>query len=236
MVAPRSPQQIGRRPRVGGDAGQLTAHLRFVRLDRHRKLIRRRHPVREHVMHFVDDGNSVVRQTFCDVHLPQGVVPVQRRTRDLADQLVEFTTATRRGDPRPSNVIVHVDLGVLDPHRVVELPGDVDELIAQRGQCVQARQGGPAEQVEVVTFDVRYIEHADLEGVHVDLGRLAVQHHRVHAVQSPHPPPPRPSSTQAVCVVPIPLVYANPGRRSAELTRAVSRISIQAVRRAEPRP
>jgi len=48
----------------------------------------------------------------------------------------------------------------------------------------------PAEQLETESvLHTRHIEHADLEGVHVDLGCLAVEHQGVHAVEPLHIPP-----------------------------------------------
>ena len=189
VVPRRTLEQVGSCGRVGADRRERTADLRFLRLDRHRQLVGRRHPVGEHVVHLMDHGNFIARQPFCDIHLPQGTVAIQRGAGDLADQLVELTPPARGRNLRPADVVVDVDLGVLHPHRVMELQRNVDQLISQRSQRVQPRQCGTAEQFEAVALDVRHVEHADLEGVHVDLGGLAVEHHRVHAVEPSHAHP-----------------------------------------------
>ena len=69
---------------------------------------------------------------------------------------------------------------------MVQLERDVHELAAQRRQRVQPGQRQTAEEVEIVVRNLGHVEHADLEGVHVDFGRLAVQHHGVHTVEPLH--------------------------------------------------
>ncbi len=80
---------------------------------------------------------------------------------------------------------------------------------------MQSRQRGPPEELEVVAADAGHVEHPDLEGVHMDLGRLAVEHHGVHAIESFHRC--HPLSSIRASVVPVSPVFANLGWLSAEL-------------------
>ena len=190
MVAPCRLEQRRPRPR---DIGHVEHPHHFGRsLRRHRlgHLVGRRHTVGEHVMDLVDDRDAVVGQALGDIHLPERAAAIQRGAGDLADQLVEFASAARRGHPRLANVIVEVDFVVHHPHRVMQLQGNVDELIAQRRQGLQPRISDSAEQVEIeAALHIGDIEHADLERVHVDFRRLAIQHQGVHAVESLHTHP-----------------------------------------------
>ena len=170
-----------------------------MRLHRLRHLVGRCDAVGQHVMNLVNDRDPVVGQTLDDVHLPQRTTAVQRRAGDLADQLIEFTAPTGCGHTLLVQVIVEVDVVVFHPHRVMQLQRDVDELVAQRRQGHQPRIRHLPEQIEVEAVDTRHVEHADLQRVHVDLGRLAVQHQRVHAVESLHIPPRSPTNSLALC-------------------------------------
>ncbi len=162
-----------------------------VRLDRPAHLIRRCDTIGKHVVHLVDDGYPVTHQPFSDVHLPQRTIPVQRSAGDLADELVEFTTPARCGYRHLPQVVVDVECGVLDPHRVVQLERDVDQLIAQRPQRHQSRLRNTPEQLEAEpAVESGDVENSDLQRVHVNLGGLAVQQQCVDTVESPHCRPP----------------------------------------------
>jgi hypothetical protein len=78
-------------------------------------------------------------------------------------------------------VVFEVDLAVLLPHRVVELERDVDEPIAERVELVEPSVDDLTELVdaEMTALQLGYVDHRELEGVHVHRWRLAVQQHSV---------------------------------------------------------
>src|SRR4029077_8175819 len=91
----------------------------------------------------------------------------------------------------PTKVVVQVDGAVFQPHGVVESGRDVDEPVPQRVEQVQPPGDGPSEHVEgELAVEVRGVHDCDLERVRVQVRRLAVQQHGVHAVESLHIPPP----------------------------------------------
>ncbi len=84
------------------------------------------------MVHLPDEREAVLGHALGEVELPQGTVAVQWGAGDLADDLVEFATAAGGWDGDPAQVVVEVDGAVLKPHRVVQLPRDVDEPVAKR--------------------------------------------------------------------------------------------------------
>ena len=189
MVAAAALQQRRSGPRDVGLFEHPQHSGRTFGLDRLGHLVGRRRPVGQHVVDLVDDRDAVVGQPLGDVHLPQRSIAIQRRAGDLTDQLVQLAASTGRGHPDLADVVVEVDVVVDHPHRVMQLQRDVDELIAKRRHRLQSRIRDLAEHIEAVSADLRHIEDADLERVHVDFGRLGVQHQRVHAVESFHTHP-----------------------------------------------
>ena len=137
MVAERRAHQLtlgGRRIRRIGVAIPLRA---LLQVHPPRQQVGRGDTVGERVVNLADDRDPAVGQAFDEVHLPQRVAAVQRRGGDLADGLVQLaTTAGAFHPPRP-HVIVQVDIAVLPPHRVVELEGNIDKLVAEGVEFVQ---------------------------------------------------------------------------------------------------
>src|SRR5215216_4210492 len=100
------------------------------------------------MVHLADQCASSPGQTLGEMELPQRVAAVQRRARDFTDNAVELTSAARGGYPQAPKVIVEVDLTVLQPHRVVHPPWNVDEPVAERLEKVQPSLKGPAKFIE----------------------------------------------------------------------------------------
>ena len=70
---------------------------------------------------------------------------------------------------------------------MVELPGDVDELVREGLELVQPGPDDVAERVEVEVVTIRVdLDHGDLDRVHVHVRGLAVQQYRVPAAQPFH--------------------------------------------------
>src|ERR1700684_4108743 len=95
-----------------------------------------------------DQGETSTGQALGDVELPQRPAAVQRRGRHLADDGVELAAPTGCGYLHPVQMVVQVDIAVLQPHRMVQPPGDVNELVAQRFQQMQTPAKMAAEVVE----------------------------------------------------------------------------------------
>jgi len=106
---------------------------------------------------------------------------------DFPDHLVELSATAGGGHLNSPQMVVEVDVGVLQPHRVMQSPWNVDELVAQRIQQMQPAEQRAAKHVEgEVAVAICIIDDRDLQGVRVQVGRLAVQQHRIHAVQPLH--------------------------------------------------
>ena len=101
------------------------------------KQVRRRHPVGQSVVHLPDEREFVVGHPFGEVKLPQRPAAIQWRAGDLPDHLVELSAATGGGHLHSPQVVIQVDLAILQPHRMVQSPRNVDELVAQRVQQMQ---------------------------------------------------------------------------------------------------
>ena len=152
--------------------------------------IGRGHPVSQCVVHLADERETVVGHALGEMELPQWVAAVQRCARDPADHLVEFASAAGCGHLHAAQVIVEVDRAVFQPHRVVQFPRDVDQPVSQRVEQVQPARDGPSEHVEgELALVVGGIDDRHLQRVGVQIRRLAVQQHRVHAIESLHIPP-----------------------------------------------
>ncbi len=109
----------------------LVGH-RALEIHRARQQVDRGDAVCQRVVHLADQRKAAAGQPFGEVKLPQRAAAVQRCGGHPSDDLVQFGPATGGGHLHTSQVVVQVDVAVLSPHRVVEPPWDVDELVAQR--------------------------------------------------------------------------------------------------------
>lgn len=168
---PRNPQQLGSRRRLTG--GVVVPLLLFGTSQIHqpRQQVGRGHAVGQGVVHLADESKPVVGHPLGEVELPQGAVAGQRSAGDLTDHLVEFAAAARAGYLHPTQVVIEVDLAVLHPHRVVQLPRDVDQAVPQRVEQVQAALDRLAEHLETeVAVIVRGVDDRHLQGVRMQVG------------------------------------------------------------------
>ena len=98
-----------------------------------------RHAVDGGVVGLGDRGDEPVLEALDHVHLPQR--PACGRAGRLmtsAANSASSSVAARRGQRGPAHVVVEVEVGVLDPQRVVELERDLDEPAPERRQQGQA--------------------------------------------------------------------------------------------------
>lgn len=139
------------------------------------------------MVHFADEREAVVRHSLGEVELPQRVGAVERCAGDPSDHLVELAATARARHLDTAQVIVEVDRAVLEPHRMMQLPRDVDESVPQRVEQVQPSGDGASEHVErELAVEVGGVDDRHLQRVRVQVGRLAVEQHGVHAVESLH--------------------------------------------------
>jgi hypothetical protein len=159
-------------------------------IHRPRQQVDRRDAVGQRMMHFADHREPTPGQALGEMKLPQRAATVQRRRGDLADDLVELSPPAGRRHLHPPQVVVQVDVAVLQPHRMVQAPRDINELVAQRVQQVQPAAQMTAESL-VIEFavEVRRVDDGHFQRVRVQVGRLAVEQHGVHAVESFHASP-----------------------------------------------
>src|SRR5271155_244766 len=137
VVSPGYAQQFGSWRRYArGDV--RAAKLRgLCRIHRAGKEIGRCHPVGQGMMDLADERELLVGHTFGEVKLPQWVATVQRGTGDLPDDLVELSPPAGSRYFHSVQVIVKVNVAVLQPHRVMQPPRNVDKLVAQRIEQMQ---------------------------------------------------------------------------------------------------
>src|SRR6202012_24018 len=89
------------------------------------------------VVDLPDQCEFLVCHTFGEVELPQRTAPVQRGAGHPADDLVELPPPAGSWYVDSPEVVLKVDVAILEPHRVMQPPGSVDKLVAQR---VEQRQ------------------------------------------------------------------------------------------------
>jgi hypothetical protein len=84
-------------------------------------------------------------------------------------------------------MVVEVNLAVLQPHRMMQSPRHIDKLVAQRIQPMQPAEQRVAENIEVeLAVVLGNVDDGDLQRVRVQIRRLAVEQHCVHAVEPLH--------------------------------------------------
>ncbi len=79
------------------------------------------------VVHLDDEGDLPVLELFDDPHLPQRAVPVQLAADDVGREVGQLAHASGRGQRRPPQVVVDVELGVVHPDREAQAHGHLDE-------------------------------------------------------------------------------------------------------------
>ena len=90
------------------------------------------HAVDGGVMHLGDDADVAVLETLDDPQLPQRAAAVERAPGDLGRQLGELVEAAGSRQRGPPDVVVEIEVGILDPHRVMQAERDLDHAPAER--------------------------------------------------------------------------------------------------------
>ena len=110
-----------------GDVGGSGRRRGRLEVEEHREQRGAGHPVHGGMVHLGDDGDALVGQALDDPHLPQRLGPVELVTGDVAGQVGQLAQAAGTGHGRPPHVVVDVEVGVVDPHRMAQAERDLDQ-------------------------------------------------------------------------------------------------------------
>ena len=168
------------------------------------------HPVHRGMVHLGDDGDALVGQALDDPHLPQGLGPVERMTGDVAGQVGQLAQATRTGHRGPPHVVVDVEVGVVDPHRVTQAERDLHQPTPEHRGAGDPGGDGLLHPLEgIAPGDGGRVENQGEGHVHVESRCLEVQEACVESTQSFHSRPfpyrwGRPVSRTPACMASLP--------------------------------
>ena len=136
-----------------------------------------------------------VVQPFDDVELPQRPVEIER-TRDQASHLdAQLSPVARLRQRDVTNVELEVEVGILDPVRVVQVERHPHQPLAEDAGLVQPLVDVVEDPLERDPAARRGRRVVDREAGprHVRPGRLGVEERSVHSAQLLHEPSPRSS-------------------------------------------
>ena len=89
-------------------------------------------------MHRGDDTHVPALEALDDPQLPERTAAVERAPGDLGRELGKLVEAARRGQRCTADVVIEVEVGILDPHRVMHAERDLDHAPAERLEARQA--------------------------------------------------------------------------------------------------
>lgn len=139
------------------------------------------------VVHFQQHRQPSVRQALDHVALPQRMRPVEPLPGDVRAHLGELAVVARRGQADPVHMVVEVEILVLDPHRMVQVPEWIVEFAAERRDQRDAFGEAALELRErVAAGHGRAVEGEQAADVQDLRGRLQVEEARVQPAQSLH--------------------------------------------------
>ena len=126
------------------------------------------------------EGDAAAFEALDDPGLPQRPVAIQRVGVDLLDERAELLHPAGRGTDDAAHVRVEIELGVLDPDRVMQAQRRRQVPQPEDGKQVDALLEHPARLRPRPAVGVRRrVEHADLERVVVGAASIEVQHQRI---------------------------------------------------------
>ena len=96
-------------------------------------------------MHLGDQRRAVLLQPLDHVHLPQRAVGVELAAHHPRHERVELGLSARRRQAGPAQVVVELEVGIVDPDRVVQPEGHPEGPLAQRGDQVEPLLNDPAD-------------------------------------------------------------------------------------------
>ena len=129
---------------------------------------------------------AAVTEALDDVDLPQRVPPIHRPADDAGDLLRQLVGRPGGSEPDLTDVIVEIEVGVVDPVRVVQPERHVDNPAAERLDVADQRAEPLVDGPVGVEFGVRPL--VDAQPVDVPIGRrcLHVEECGVEAAQLFH--------------------------------------------------
>ena len=130
-----------------------------------------------------EDREAVVLEALDEVHLPQRAGPVQRPAHDPRDEVVELVVGARARQRRAPHVVGHVEVLVVDPDRVRQVPRHPAHALA-----VARDEGDPVadqpDQALVVEPALGHLEDRHAAHVHGGGRLLHVQERHVQRAQA----------------------------------------------------
>ena len=124
-------------------------------------------------------------QSFDQPHLPERAVAVELVAVDVGGELGQFVHPAGRGERGSAQVVVDVEVRVVDPDRMTEAEGDLDQPAVEHrgeGDALGDQRAQPAEGVPAP--DRGGVEDRGHRHVHVQRWRLHVQEAGVEPGQS----------------------------------------------------
>ena len=145
------------------------------------------HAVDHRVVHLGDQPDPAVGQALDDVHLPWGLLKIERAPHHLGRLGAQLHLAARGRQGDPVQVVVEVEGGIVDPAGVIEPERDRHQAAPEREQRGHpVGQHGPDGLEGVATRSRHRVEDADVRHLHRGEGRVGVDEHRVYAGHSLH--------------------------------------------------
>ena len=145
------------------------------------------HAVDGGVMHLGDDAHVPALEALDDPQLPERAAAVERAPGDLGRELGELVGAAGGRERRPPDVVVEVEVGILDPHRVMHAERDLDYAAAERLEARQALGDELPHRLDgEAAGDVGGVEDHRRHDVHVRRGGLEREKGGVKAGQPLH--------------------------------------------------
>ena len=138
-------------------------------------------------MHLGDDRDAVLLEPFDVPQLPQRAGAVERTAGDLGGERRELARSTGRRQRGAAHVVVEVEVGILDPQRVVQVERHGHEAAPERREQVHPLPQQVAHPVDVERRGRRRrVEDRRAQHVHVGRGRLDGEEGGIEAGKSLH--------------------------------------------------
>ena len=127
-----------------------------------------------------------VGEAFDDVGLPQRSAAIHPATDDTCHLVGQLVGTARRGEADVAHVVVEVEVGVVDPVRVVEFERHLDQPAAHRLEPPDEGVESVVSGLERIEVAVRPLVDGEPADVSVGIGRLHVEETRIEAGQLFH--------------------------------------------------
>jgi hypothetical protein len=134
-----------------------------------------------------DERDAIVLQSLDHPDLPERTIAMQLPRSDVRKELAELVHPSGGRATDTTHMHRQIESGVLDPDGVVDASGYLDDATPERWEEVQAVGQHVFEPPEgVAALNTTRVDHRDLEGVHVERGRLHIEEARVETGETLH--------------------------------------------------